>query len=51
MIRYRFGQDDLLRTRFAIVPLMELVGAVYALRDPDRFFLHRRWAEWVRPRT
>ena len=51
MIRYRFGQDDLLRTRFAIAPLMELVGAVYALRDPDRFFLHRQWAEWARPRT
>ena len=51
MIRYRFGQDDLLRTRFAIAPLMELVGAVYALRDPDRFFLHRPWAKWARPRT
>jgi hypothetical protein len=51
VIRYRFGQDDLLRTRFAIAPLMELVGAVYALRDPDRFFLHRPWAQWAKPRT
>jgi DNA-binding transcriptional ArsR family regulator len=51
VIRYRFGQDDLLRTRFAIAPLMELVGAVYARRDPARFFLHRPWAEWTRPRT
>ena len=51
MIRYRFGQDDLLRTRFAIAPLMELVGAVYAHRDPDRYFLHRQWAQWARPRT
>lgn len=45
MVRYRFGQRDLLRTRFAIAPLMELVGAVYALRDPRRYSLHRPWAE------
>ena len=51
MIRYRFGQNDLLRTRFAIAPLMELVGAVYVLRNPDRYVLHRRWAQWARPRT
>lgn len=51
MIRYRFGQDDLLRTRFAIAPLMELVGAVYARRDPARFVVHQPWAEWTRPRT
>ena len=51
MIRYRFGQSDLLRTRFAIAPLMELVGAVYVLRDPARFVVHRPWAEWARPRT
>ena len=51
MIRYRFGQNDLLRTRFAIAPLMELVGAVYVLRNPNRYVLHRRWAQWARPRT
>jgi hypothetical protein len=51
VIRYRFGQDDLLRTRFAIAPLMELVGAVYARRDPARFVVHQPWAEWTRPRT
>jgi len=51
MIRYRFGQSDLLRTRFAIAPLMELIGAVYALRDPARYLVHRPWAEWARPRT
>lgn len=51
MIRYRFGQDDLLRTRFAIAPLMELIGAVYVLRDPARFVVHRPWADWARPRT
>jgi DNA-binding transcriptional ArsR family regulator len=33
MIRFHFGQRDLLRTRFAIAPLMELVGAVYVLRN------------------
>lgn len=47
MIRYRFGQNDLLRTRFAIAPLMELIGAV----DPARFVVHRPWAEWARPCT
>jgi Family of unknown function (DUF5937)/Helix-turn-helix domain len=51
VIRYRFGQDDLLRTRFAIAPLMELVGAVYALRNPARYLVHQRWAAWARPRT
>ena len=51
MISFRFGQDDLLRTRFAIAPLMELVGCVYALRDPAGVAVHRPWAEWARPRT
>ncbi|HEX5622269.1 MAG TPA: DUF5937 family protein [Solirubrobacteraceae bacterium] len=50
MVRYRFGADDLLRTRFAITPLIDLVGAVYALRDPTRSPVHRPWAEWARPR-
>lgn len=51
MIRYRFGQDDLLRTRFAIAPLMELIGAFYVLRQPERYVVHRRWVEWAAPRT
>lgn len=51
MIRYRFGQNDLLRTRFAIAPLMELVGAMYVLRTPDRSVVHRPWVERVRPRV
>jgi DNA-binding transcriptional ArsR family regulator len=51
VIRYRFGQDDLLRTRFAIAPLMELVGATYALRDPARYVVHQPWAAWAKPRT
>lgn len=32
MIAYRFGHEDLLRTRFAISPLMELSGSVEAFR-------------------
>jgi DNA-binding transcriptional ArsR family regulator len=50
VIRYRFGHEDLLRTRFAIAPLMELVGAMYALRDPTRYSIHRPWVDWARPR-
>ncbi|MFT4030757.1 MAG: DUF5937 family protein [Protaetiibacter sp.] len=44
MIVYRFGPDDLLRTRFAISPLLELVGAFYAIRWPDSYVIHRPWA-------
>jgi DNA-binding transcriptional ArsR family regulator len=51
MLRYLFGRQDLLRTRFAIAPLTELIGAVYALRDPRRRAVHRPWAEWARPRV
>jgi DNA-binding transcriptional ArsR family regulator len=50
MIRYRFGQDDVLRTRFAIAPLMELIGAFYVLRRPDHYTVHRRWSAWAVPR-
>ena len=50
MICYRFGQDDLLRTRFAIAPLMELLGAFYVLRRPEQYVVHRRWVEWAAPR-
>ena len=39
-----------MRTRFAIAPLMELIGAVYALRDPVRYVVHRPWVDWVKPR-
>lgn len=51
MIQYRFGQSDLLRTRFAIAPLMELIGSVYALRAPDRYSVHAPWAAWAAPRV
>jgi DNA-binding transcriptional ArsR family regulator len=51
MIRYHFGPDDLLRTRFAITPVFELIGAVYALRDPRRYGVHRPWVDWAIPRV
>jgi DNA-binding transcriptional ArsR family regulator len=51
MVRYRFRHDDLLRTRFAIAPLIELIGAAYVLRDPRRYNVHRPWVEWARPRV
>ena len=40
-----FDRDDLLRTRFAISPLIELVAATYLLRLPRRFPEHRGWVE------
>jgi DNA-binding transcriptional ArsR family regulator len=50
MIRYRFGHDDLLRTRFAISPLFEATASVAALRDPARHSIHLPWVRAVRPR-
>jgi hypothetical protein len=51
VIRYRFGRDDLLRTRFAIAPLMDLIGSFYVLRRPERYMVHRPWVEWAAPRV
>jgi DNA-binding transcriptional ArsR family regulator len=51
VICYRFGRDDLLRTRFAIAPLMELLGAFYVLRRPEQYVVHRRWVEWAAPQV
>ncbi|WP_053204154.1 ArsR/SmtB family transcription factor [Jiangella muralis] len=42
-VRFRFGRDDLLRTRFAISPLIELVAATYVVRLPREFPEHRPW--------
>ncbi|MGI5127963.1 DUF5937 family protein [Pseudonocardia sp. CA-107938] len=44
-VRFEFGHEDLLRTRFAISPLTELVAATYVLRQPQRFPEHRPWVE------
>src|SRR4051812_20213250 len=30
---------------------MELLGAFYVLRRPDRYVVHRHWLEWAVPRT
>jgi DNA-binding transcriptional ArsR family regulator len=51
VVHYRFGHDDLLRTRFAISPLMELVGAFDAVRAPERYTVHQPWAAWAAPRV
>ena len=48
MIRYRFGQDDVLRTRFAVSPLFEATASVAALRDPAGHSLHLRWIRTAR---
>ncbi len=50
-VRYRFGRHDLLRTRFAISPLIELAAATYVLRLPHTFPEHRPWIESVAPRV
>ena len=50
MIVYRFGREDLLRTRFAISPLFELVCSVRVLRDPGAHSVHLPWAREARDR-
>ena len=51
MIRYRFGHDDLLRTRFAISPLFEATASVAVLRDPARSSIHVPWVRAARARV
>jgi DNA-binding transcriptional ArsR family regulator len=50
VIAYRFGREDLLRTRFAISPLFELQASVTALRDPGAHSLHLPWVRAARER-
>lgn len=50
VLAYRFGHDDLLRTRFATSPLMELSGSIQAFREPDQHAVHVPWADWARDR-
>ena len=50
MIAYRFGRDDLLRTRFAISPLFELAASVRVLRDPGGHSVHLPWVREARAR-
>src|SRR4051812_10319032 len=49
-IVFRFGRHDLLRTRFAISPLIELAAATYVVRLPSTFPEHRPWIEDVASR-
>lgn len=50
MIAYRFGRDDLLRTRFAVSPLFELAASVRVLRDPGAHSVHLPWVREARAR-
>jgi hypothetical protein len=50
VIAYRFGREDLLRTRFAISPLFELQASVAALRDPGVRSVHLPWVHAARRR-
>jgi DNA-binding transcriptional ArsR family regulator len=50
VIRFRFGHEDLGRTRFAISPLFDLVWSTDALRDPATHSLHLPWVRAARPR-
>lgn len=50
MIIFRFTTDDLLRTRFAISPLLEATISLSTLRDPgNRGSIHLPWIRAVRP--
>jgi Helix-turn-helix domain/Family of unknown function (DUF5937) len=50
VIRFRFGHEDLVRTRFAISPLFDLVWSTDALRDPATHSLHLPWVRAARER-
>jgi DNA-binding transcriptional ArsR family regulator len=50
VIAYRFGRDDLLRTRFAISPLFELQASVTVLRAPGVRSVHLPWVREARRR-
>jgi DNA-binding transcriptional ArsR family regulator len=50
VIRFRFGHEDLVRTRFAISPLFDLTWSTDVLRDPASHSLHLPWARAARRR-
>jgi hypothetical protein len=50
VIRFRFGHEDLVRTRFAISPLFDLTWSTDVLRDPAAHSLHLPWARAARRR-
>ncbi|WP_028066945.1 ArsR/SmtB family transcription factor [Solirubrobacter soli] len=43
MVRFVFAVEDLVRTRFAISPMWELVRSLVVLRDPAHAALHVPW--------
>ncbi|MFI6644696.1 helix-turn-helix domain-containing protein [Streptomyces sp. NPDC050504] len=47
MISFLLGADDLADTRFAISPLQEAMGSLWALSDPGRYPLHAPWRRAV----
>jgi DNA-binding transcriptional ArsR family regulator len=50
MIVFRFTHEDLLRTRFAIGPLCELMWSVAVLREPEAHGIHLPWVRAARRR-
>ncbi|GGK51266.1 ArsR/SmtB family transcription factor [Streptomyces flaveus] len=46
--RLHFGEDDLLRCRFAVSPLWETQEAVRTLNRPERHGYHARWLRRIR---
>jgi hypothetical protein len=50
VLRFRFGHEDLVRTRFAISPLFDLIWSTDVLRDPAAHSLHLPWARAARRR-
>ena len=50
MIRFLFGHEDLVRLRFAISPLFDLMWSTDVLRDPAGHSLHLPWARAARER-
>ena len=47
MISFLLDVEDLADTRFAISPLQEALGSLWALRDPGRYALHLPWRRSV----
>jgi hypothetical protein len=50
VIRFRFGHEDLVRTRFGISPLFDLTWSTDVLRDPAGHSLHLPWVRAARRR-
>ena len=48
MATYEFGVDDLLRLRFAISPMWEVVASLRQLRDPSTAAMHLPWISGLR---